>query len=369
MPFNGSGTFSRVYSWVTDAANGILVRSDRMDTDTNDIATGLTNCVTRDGQSPPSADLPMGTHKLTGLGNGSATTDSAAFGQIATALTQAGPPSLNELRLTGTTGSAVPVSDQTAIGTLYLTPYKGSKIALYDGASYWNVRATTEISIAVPAVASTVHDVFCYDNSGVPTLEILAWTNDTTRATALVQQDGVWVKTGATTRRYIGTVRTNASNKVVDSYASRWLWNYSNRVRRALKVTEATASWAYTTATLRQANASAANQIDFVIGVAEDAVSAKVVACVSNTSASIYVTSGLGFDSTSALATGAMAVGVSTPLAAALCPTTAEAMLYPTVGRHYFAWLEYSSASGTTTWYGTNGTSVLQTGIYGEVFA
>lgn len=59
MAFNGSGTFSRLYSWVTDAANGILIRSDRMDADSNDIASGLTNVICKDGQSTTTAIIPF----------------------------------------------------------------------------------------------------------------------------------------------------------------------------------------------------------------------------------------------------------------------------------------------------------------------
>ena len=84
MAFNGTGTFSRLYNWVTDQANGILVRADRMDADTDDIASGLSNCITRDGQSPPTADIPMGTKKLTGLGNGTAPQDATTVLQVFT---------------------------------------------------------------------------------------------------------------------------------------------------------------------------------------------------------------------------------------------------------------------------------------------
>lgn len=59
MSFNGSGIFTRNYSWTTDAANGVLIRSDRMDADTNDIASGLTNTVCKDGQSTTSAVIPF----------------------------------------------------------------------------------------------------------------------------------------------------------------------------------------------------------------------------------------------------------------------------------------------------------------------
>lgn len=45
MPFNGN-TFTRLYSWVANAAQGIKIRSDLMDNDTNDIANGLTAVAT-----------------------------------------------------------------------------------------------------------------------------------------------------------------------------------------------------------------------------------------------------------------------------------------------------------------------------------
>ena len=101
MSFNGTGTFNRIYSWVTDQANGILVRADRMDTDTNDIATGLSNCMTRDGQSPPTAPIPMGAQKLTGLANGSAPQDATTVLQVFTSPTFA-TPTLTSPTITGT---------------------------------------------------------------------------------------------------------------------------------------------------------------------------------------------------------------------------------------------------------------------------
>jgi hypothetical protein len=75
MPFNGSGTYSRLYSWVIDAANNVNISSSRTDAEMNGFAAGLTNCITRDGQSPPSADLPMGGKKLVNLGAATVGTD------------------------------------------------------------------------------------------------------------------------------------------------------------------------------------------------------------------------------------------------------------------------------------------------------
>jgi hypothetical protein len=80
MPFNGSGTFNRLYSWIIDAANNVDISSSRTDAEMNGFAAGLTNCLTRDGQSPPSADIPWGGKRLTNLG--AATTDTDALSRI-----------------------------------------------------------------------------------------------------------------------------------------------------------------------------------------------------------------------------------------------------------------------------------------------
>lgn len=83
MPFNGSGTFTRNYSWVNDANNGIDIDATRMDTDTNDITgNGLSNCITRDGQSVPTANLPMGNFRHTGITSGTARTQYASIAQL-----------------------------------------------------------------------------------------------------------------------------------------------------------------------------------------------------------------------------------------------------------------------------------------------
>lgn len=82
MPFNSGGVFSRLYNWVTDATNGIPMTASRFDADANDMAAGLSNCVTRNGQSPLTANLPMGGFKLTGLTAGTSQGDSVNFGQL-----------------------------------------------------------------------------------------------------------------------------------------------------------------------------------------------------------------------------------------------------------------------------------------------
>ncbi len=83
MSWNGAGSFNRLYSWVADKAAGLNISSVRMDADSNDIAAnGFGNCLTRDGQGQPTANLPMANFRHTGVGSGVARTDYAALGQI-----------------------------------------------------------------------------------------------------------------------------------------------------------------------------------------------------------------------------------------------------------------------------------------------
>lgn len=83
MPWLGNGTFSRIYSWVSDAAAGIDITASRTDTDTDNITVaGFNNVLTRDGQGSASQNLPMNTFRHTGCGNGVAATDYATVGQM-----------------------------------------------------------------------------------------------------------------------------------------------------------------------------------------------------------------------------------------------------------------------------------------------
>lgn len=80
--WNGSGVFTKTYSWVADAANGIKILASRHDANDTDFTNGINNCITKDGQNSPSADLPMGGQKHTNVGNGTARNNYLAMGQF-----------------------------------------------------------------------------------------------------------------------------------------------------------------------------------------------------------------------------------------------------------------------------------------------
>lgn len=70
MAFNGSGVFVRLYNWVTDKTNLVNITASRMDAEMDGMASGLSNCVTRDGQGVMGTDFLPGTDNGYSLGNG-----------------------------------------------------------------------------------------------------------------------------------------------------------------------------------------------------------------------------------------------------------------------------------------------------------
>lgn len=167
-------------------------------------------------------------------------------------------------------GVAVSTTDQTAKTTVHWTPFKGNKVGLYTGTgSIWELLTFTEKSLAVPATTNTNYDVFAYNNSGTLALEAVAWTNDTTRATALVLQDGVEVKSGDTTKLYVFSFRTGGtSGQTEDSLLKRFMWNRYNKELRKGQLSDATGH-AYTTAVSRAWNNDTAIKFEFIQGLAQ----------------------------------------------------------------------------------------------------
>lgn len=251
-------------------------------------------------------------------------------------------------RLTLTSGTAVTTSDVTAATTLYLTPYGGATIALYDGSSSWAYYTLSEISISLSGkTADTNYDVFVYDSSGL-TLELVAWTNATTRATALALQNGVYVKSGSTTKRYCGTIRTTSSTgQTEDSLARRFVVNYYNQKRRPLYQHDATDSWSYTTSSWRSWNNSTSNRVEILSPLGESHVWVNFIARANGQGLA-----GLGLDSTTQTTLDAIAGTYSVSV-----DNNDDCLLTRTVsiGYHYIQMLERGNAS--VTFYGDNGSS------------
>jgi hypothetical protein len=81
MPYNGSGTFTLPAG--NPVVTGTTISSVTTNATNSDIANGLSNAVTRNGQSLPTANLPMGNFKLTGLAAGAGAGESVNYDQAA----------------------------------------------------------------------------------------------------------------------------------------------------------------------------------------------------------------------------------------------------------------------------------------------
>ncbi len=177
----------------------------------------------------------------------------------------------SKLDITGTVTATI-----TAVGvsssTLYYTPDAHDGITLWDGAN-WRPITFSETSVALSGLtASLPYDVFGYLSSGALAIELLAWTSDTARATAVTLQDGRYCKSGDKTRLLLGTIYSTGTNTAEDSEQNRYVWNnYNRRSRRVF--CEITGSHTYASATFREWNAGAIPaRVRVINGLREDSI-------------------------------------------------------------------------------------------------
>ena len=114
MSYNGSGVFN-INTAGQPVVTGTVISSSVFNTLTADLATGLSTCITKDGQTTVSANIPMNSFKFTGLAAGTAATDSVRLGQL-----QAGGATL--VTVTGTdtyTGTMSPALAGYAAGNTF----------------------------------------------------------------------------------------------------------------------------------------------------------------------------------------------------------------------------------------------------------
>lgn len=265
-------------------------------------------------------------------------------------------------RLTLESGVAISTTDQTAKTTVYLTPFRGNQIALFNGAT-WDYFTLTEISASLAGLtADTNYDVFVYDSSGL-TLELVAWTDATTRATAITLQDGVYCKSGTLTKRYVGTIRiTGSTGQCEDSLAKRFCWNYHNRVLRHQFVQKGT-TWTYATASWRYGNNDSTNICAFVRGVDEDPIRSSYEVTVAPASGAESMIA-VGLDDTTPETQSISYDSVTTGRR-----SRANYVAQVSAGYHFVSALEFA-ITNTTTFYANyvTGNYNIRGGLFNEVW-
>jgi hypothetical protein len=249
-----------------------------------------------------------------------------------------------DFRLTTETLVPQSVLDRTAQTTIYLTPFIGNQIALYDGASTWQIRTTAEISLSLGTLTSDKnYDVFAYWTGTAVALEFsAAWSSDTGRTDSLTRVDGVLTKTSASTRRCVGTIRTTSTTTTEDSLSKRFVANVDNRLNRSLAYNTVVGAHNYNTNTTRQWAATASNQIAFVTCMPVDFV----VAFLANTSCSSggFQVLSVGLDTTT-VETQSVYPPASGTAETRSCGTTT---MIVGDGYHFVALLERATAAATT---------------------
>ena len=141
-------------------------------------------------------------------------------------------------RLTAQNGVPVPTADQTAVSTLYFTPYNGNVLTVLNGSGVKVHDQFAQLSVSVPNTVATLYDVFAYDNGGTLALDTpVAWSSSgagtSARASAISLVDGMWVKTSDNTRRLVGTFMTSGTGgQTTDSAQYRLVASALNPVLR-----------------------------------------------------------------------------------------------------------------------------------------
>lgn len=341
-----------------------------------------------------------------------------------------------QARLTTESGVPISSSDRTSQSTVYLTPYNGDRISLYDG-TRWVSRTLAEIAIALSGLTSgRPYDVWAFTSSATPSstntgtdvltfgsatgwatgsmvrvsatgggltagtvyyynaassttgslhatlanalagtskidltasvtatltavsLELLSWTNSTTRATAIATQNGVPVKTGDATRRLVGVIFTTSTSATEDSLRNRYVANVYNAVPRRMffcpgyNNNATNTSYTDATNTFKEANGSGNGNVGFVTPLPGYACQMSASAIVI-TSASGGANAGLGFDGT----TDIRAMGQTNTANYLQTFGLHSGYTGSTPGKHAWYLCTYSQA-GTATWFADGANTV-----------
>jgi hypothetical protein len=277
--------------------------------------------------------------------------------------------------------SATPILTATVSGatTVYYTPYKGNQIAItLDGTNFFFTtfselsQATSDSTKSPAAVAaSKVYDVFVWLDAG--TLRATrgpAWSSGTSRGTGagtseLQLVSGYYSNKIAITNgpaaglgTYVGSIASNSGSTIDFSLGGAAsggtasvlnMWNYFNRAPVQAKVSDTGTSYTYSSATWRQARASAGNQVTFLSGLAEDAVAAHINA--SFTTPAVTNATGIcsiGLDSSSAIGQSFHGIG-SVSNAAQKCYGNSTTFFPPQLGQHIVYRTEQADGADAVT--------------------
>jgi hypothetical protein len=203
------------------------------------------------------------------------------------------------MRLSLTTNTYVTTSNVTGAGTLYWTPVISGGTGVvtgYNGAALAR-KTVQQKSLSLTLTSGKNYDVF-YDYDGDALALSAEWTNDTTRADALADEQGAIVLGSDHTKLWIGTIRASGTNTTEDSETDRLIGNAYNTARRLLSKAAGSSSHSYASATWRSYNDDATQRVGVVVAISTVADFSPTTV-FSTVSASGATRISVGLDSTS----------------------------------------------------------------------
>jgi hypothetical protein len=177
LSYNGSGTFN-INSAGQPVVTGTVISSTAFNALTADLGTGLSTALTKDGQTTPTANIPMGTFKITGLGAGTAAADAVRFSQLqnfstSTLITVAGTDTI--------TGTVSPTLTAYTAGQIFSFVVGATNTAAVtlniDGLGAKSVTRTGTVALVAGAMVTGQIALVEYDGTQFQLLDPNAFTN------------------------------------------------------------------------------------------------------------------------------------------------------------------------------------------------
>jgi len=167
MSYNGSGVFN-INTAGQPVVTGTVISSTAFNALTADLATGLTTALTKDGQTTPTANIPMGGFKITGIAAATTLGDALSYGRAATVSTLTNS-ALTSGRVTyaSTAGLLVDSANLT---------FNGTTLTAATGANFATSSGSVGIGTASPGAALEV-------NGQIITTQTTSWTGTSPRNT------------------------------------------------------------------------------------------------------------------------------------------------------------------------------------------
>ena len=206
MSYNGSGTFN-INSAGQPVVSGTVISSTAFNALTSDLATGLTTALTKDGQSTPTANISLGSYKITNLAAATLAADAVRFSQLQnfstnTLITVAGTDTI-----TGTVTPSLTAYTAGQIFSFVAAATNTTAVTLnIDGVGVKSVTRAGTTALAAGDILTGQVAIVEYDGTQFQLLDPNAFTN--------LRVSGTLGVTGATTMSaaltYGGVTLTNA---------------------------------------------------------------------------------------------------------------------------------------------------------------